>query len=397
MYGCPTTVTNVETVADSPTILRRGASWFSVLGRKNNAGTKLFCISGPLNNPCTVEEEMSIPLCDLIEKHCGGVPKTGDADLEEILIVEEISRQIEGHTICALDDAAAWPTKACLIKRFKQKLIIENPANFKNGDYFQKAWPGVKFQNHHWVKVRRRLGLRRQALREAEGAFVKLAQRDAKESLGVTWSKVLPCTRVVAVEERSIAWAIGLVPGMVLRGVRESTDKKYEEVDVALRPRLSGPGDYPRILVLKLSYGDASKMDIDFSARMRSRALNLKPKVKNRLGTVLDVVLLMELQKAMIAAAWDREGKLSKAKPQKRFSEVPHDEVFEGEDITNTSGVITIDTSDADSTTGSVGGSKDGSDKVEKLPSPRKLRNRKAISPSPKKRKTASRVGKEGK
>ena len=73
LYGCPTTVTNVETVAVVPTIMRRGASWFSSFGRPGNAGTKLFCISGHVNNPCTVEEEMSIPLKDLIERHCGGV------------------------------------------------------------------------------------------------------------------------------------------------------------------------------------------------------------------------------------------------------------------------------------------------------------------------------------
>ncbi len=53
--GCPTTVTNVETVAVAPTILRRGASWFTSLGRPNNHGTKLFCISGHVNNPITVE------------------------------------------------------------------------------------------------------------------------------------------------------------------------------------------------------------------------------------------------------------------------------------------------------------------------------------------------------
>jgi NADH dehydrogenase (ubiquinone) flavoprotein 1 len=66
-------VTNVETVSVCPTIMRRGASWFSSLGRPNNAGTKLFCISGHVNNPCTVEEEMSIPLKELLERHCGGV------------------------------------------------------------------------------------------------------------------------------------------------------------------------------------------------------------------------------------------------------------------------------------------------------------------------------------
>jgi len=73
LYGCPTTVTNVETVADVPTILRRGSDWFASLGRKNNTGTKLFCISGHVNNPCVVEEEMSISMRDLIEKHAGGV------------------------------------------------------------------------------------------------------------------------------------------------------------------------------------------------------------------------------------------------------------------------------------------------------------------------------------
>eukprot|EP00330_Aristerostoma_sp_ATCC50986_P005471 CAMPEP_0114583334 /NCGR_PEP_ID=MMETSP0125-20121206/7088_1 /TAXON_ID=485358 ORGANISM="Aristerostoma sp., Strain ATCC 50986" /NCGR_SAMPLE_ID=MMETSP0125 /ASSEMBLY_ACC=CAM_ASM_000245 /LENGTH=432 /DNA_ID=CAMNT_0001776729 /DNA_START=9 /DNA_END=1304 /DNA_ORIENTATION=+ len=199
LWGCPTTVTNVETVAVCPTIMRRGASWFAGFGRKNNAGTKLFCISGHVNNPCTVEEEMSIPLRELIDKHCGGVrggwdnlkgiipggssvpvlPKyicddvlmdfdalkehksglgtaavivmdkstdmvdailrlakfykhescgqctpcregtgwlvdildrmyQGNADLAEIDMLEELTYQIEGHTICALGDAAAW-------------------------------------------------------------------------------------------------------------------------------------------------------------------------------------------------------------------------------------------------------------------------------------------------
>ena len=73
LFGCPTTVANVETVAVAPTILRRGGAWFDSFGREKNSGTKLFCISGHVNNPCTVEEEMSIPLRELIEKHCGGV------------------------------------------------------------------------------------------------------------------------------------------------------------------------------------------------------------------------------------------------------------------------------------------------------------------------------------
>ncbi|MCE3230469.1 MAG: NADH-quinone oxidoreductase, subunit [Alphaproteobacteria bacterium] len=73
LYGCPTTVNNVETVAVVPTILRRGGSWFASIGRPHNTGTKIFSISGHVNNPCNVEEEMGIPLKELIEKHAGGV------------------------------------------------------------------------------------------------------------------------------------------------------------------------------------------------------------------------------------------------------------------------------------------------------------------------------------
>ena len=73
LYGCPTTINNVETIAVVPAILRRGASWFAGFGRENNTGTKVFCISGHVNNPCNVEEEMGIPLRELIEKHAGGV------------------------------------------------------------------------------------------------------------------------------------------------------------------------------------------------------------------------------------------------------------------------------------------------------------------------------------
>ncbi|KAI8904466.1 hypothetical protein EDD86DRAFT_213539, partial [Gorgonomyces haynaldii] len=212
LFGCPTTVANVETVAVAPTICRRGGSWFASFGRPRNSGTKLFCISGHVNNPCTVEEEMSIPLRELIEKHCGGVkggwdnllgiipggssvpvlPKSicnevlmdfdslrdvtsglgtaavivmdkstdivsaisrlsafykhescgqctpcregttwlanmmkrfekGNAKIDEIDMIEELSRQIEGHTICALGDAAAWPVQG-LIRHFRPEV-----------------------------------------------------------------------------------------------------------------------------------------------------------------------------------------------------------------------------------------------------------------------------------
>ena len=73
LYGCPTTVNNVESIAVAPTILRRGAEWFAGFGRPNNTGTKLFCISGHVNKPCNVEEEMSVTFRELIDNHCGGI------------------------------------------------------------------------------------------------------------------------------------------------------------------------------------------------------------------------------------------------------------------------------------------------------------------------------------
>ncbi|MAF94314.1 MAG: NADH-quinone oxidoreductase subunit F [Rhodospirillaceae bacterium] len=212
LYGCPTTVNNVESIAVTPTILRRGAEWFAGLGKPNNTGTKLFNISGHVNQPCTVEEEMGVPLKELIEKHAGGVrggwdnlqavipggasvpmlPKdicdtvhmdfdslgevksglgtaavmvmdnstdlvraicrlsrfymhescgqctpcregtgwmwrmmerlaTGDARIEEIDLLEEVTRQVEGHTICALGDAAAWPIQG-LLRHYRPQL-----------------------------------------------------------------------------------------------------------------------------------------------------------------------------------------------------------------------------------------------------------------------------------
>ena len=209
LYGCPTTVNNVESIAVAPTICRRGASWFAGLGREGNTGTKLFCISGHVNRPCNVEEEMGTPLKELLEKHAGGVrggwdnllavipggssvpllPKeicdtvlmdfdslkdvqsglgtagvivmdkstdvvkaiarishfykhescgqctpcregtgwmwrvmerlaAGRAQPREIDMLLKVTKQIEGHTICALGDAAAWPVQG-LIRHFR--------------------------------------------------------------------------------------------------------------------------------------------------------------------------------------------------------------------------------------------------------------------------------------
>ena len=73
LYGAPSTINNVESIAVCGTILRRGATWFNSIGRPNNVGTKLFCISGHVNHPCNVEEEMGITLRELIDRHAGGV------------------------------------------------------------------------------------------------------------------------------------------------------------------------------------------------------------------------------------------------------------------------------------------------------------------------------------
>ena len=213
LYGCPTIINNVESIAVVPTILRRGAAWFAGIGKEKNTGTKIFCISGHVNRPCNVEEEMGIPLKELIEKHAGGVrggwdnllaiipggssvpllPKSvcdticmdfdslrsvgsglgtagvivmdkstdviaaiarlsyfykhescgqctpcregtgwvlrvmkrmvkGDAEIAEIDQLYDLTKQIEGHTICALGDAAAWPVQG-LIRHFKDDMI----------------------------------------------------------------------------------------------------------------------------------------------------------------------------------------------------------------------------------------------------------------------------------
>ena len=212
LYGCPTVINNVESIAVVPEILRRGASWFAGLGREKNTGTKVFCISGHVNKPCNVEEEMGISLRELIEKHAGGVRGgwdnllavipggssvpmlnkevcdtvlmdfdslravgsglgtagvivmdkstdviaaiarlshfykhescgqctpcregtgwlmrimdrmvEGKADVKEIDQLYNLTKQIEGHTICALGDAAAWPVQG-LIKNFRSEM-----------------------------------------------------------------------------------------------------------------------------------------------------------------------------------------------------------------------------------------------------------------------------------
>jgi NADH-quinone oxidoreductase subunit F len=73
LYGCPTTINNVETIAQVPPILKHEKEWFTRWGRPNNSGTKIFSISGSVNRPINIEAPMSIPLKELIETYAEGV------------------------------------------------------------------------------------------------------------------------------------------------------------------------------------------------------------------------------------------------------------------------------------------------------------------------------------
>jgi NADH-quinone oxidoreductase subunit F len=213
VYGNPTTVNNVESIAVVPEILRRSGAWFASIGRANNTGTKLMCVSGHVNKPATFEEAMGVTFEEIIEKHCGGIRGgwdnllavipggasvpcvpgekirhavmdfdglrevgsslgtaavivmdkqtdiikaiwrlsafykhescgqctpcregtgwmmrvmermvEGRAQKREIDMLFEVTKQVEGHTICALGDAAAWPIQG-LIRNFRH--VIE--------------------------------------------------------------------------------------------------------------------------------------------------------------------------------------------------------------------------------------------------------------------------------
>ena len=226
LYGCPTTVQNVESIAVVPDIMRRGASWFAGIGRPNNTGTKLFCISGHVERPCNVEEAMGIPLRELVETHAGGVRggwdnllavipggssmplvpagkdqadsllmdfdgcrdkksalgtaavivmdkstdivramarisyfykhescgqctpcregmgwmwrvltrmAEGRAQKREIDMLMQVTQQIEGHTICAFGDGAAWPVQG-LLRHFRPEIERRIDEYTRNAD-----------------------------------------------------------------------------------------------------------------------------------------------------------------------------------------------------------------------------------------------------------------------
>lgn len=73
LYGCPTVINNVESIAVVATILRKGPDWFKKFGTENNFGTKVFCVSGHVKNPCVFEESMGISFKTAVEEYAGGV------------------------------------------------------------------------------------------------------------------------------------------------------------------------------------------------------------------------------------------------------------------------------------------------------------------------------------
>ena len=73
VFGCPTVVNNVETLAAVPGIIENGAAWFKKFGPEKNHGMKLYCISGHVNRPGLYERPMGYPLMKLINEDCGGI------------------------------------------------------------------------------------------------------------------------------------------------------------------------------------------------------------------------------------------------------------------------------------------------------------------------------------
>ncbi len=142
VWGCPTTVNNVETIAGAPTIMRRGAGWFSALGKPRNSGTKIFCISGHVNKPCNVEEELGIPLRELIEKHAGGV--RGGWDNLQAVIPGGASSPVLNKEMCdtqAMDFDSLAAVKSML---GSGAVIVMD----KSADVVKAIWRLSKFFKH---------------------------------------------------------------------------------------------------------------------------------------------------------------------------------------------------------------------------------------------------------
>jgi NADH-quinone oxidoreductase subunit F len=74
VFGAPTIVNNVETLACVPPIVSRGPEWFKSIGPEKSPGPKLYCLSGHVARPGVVELPMGVSLRDLIYVHAGGIP-----------------------------------------------------------------------------------------------------------------------------------------------------------------------------------------------------------------------------------------------------------------------------------------------------------------------------------
>jgi NADH:ubiquinone oxidoreductase subunit F (NADH-binding) len=73
LFGYPTLVNNVETLATIPTIIEKGSEWYLGFGTRDSPGTKIFTISGDVNNPGYYEVEMGATLRELIYELAGGI------------------------------------------------------------------------------------------------------------------------------------------------------------------------------------------------------------------------------------------------------------------------------------------------------------------------------------
>src|SRR4029453_13951653 len=74
LWGYPTLIKNVETFANVPGIIRRGAAWFAGIGTEKSKGTKVFCLTGKVKNTGLVEVPLGTPLRTIVEEIGGGAP-----------------------------------------------------------------------------------------------------------------------------------------------------------------------------------------------------------------------------------------------------------------------------------------------------------------------------------
>lgn len=222
VWGCPTTINNVETLSNVPLILNNGWEWYSKIGAAKHPGPILVGVSGHVNKPGVFELPTGVPILEIIHKHAGGVPGNkrikavipggsstpilrgeqlegvcmdadsmkaagsavgtaglivmdedtdliavlariskfyhhescgqctpcregtgwmekvlnrfirGEGRKEDVDLLMDVANNIEGNTICALGDAAAWPVQS-MIRRFRDEFEKRlAPAEKKN-------------------------------------------------------------------------------------------------------------------------------------------------------------------------------------------------------------------------------------------------------------------------